>query len=271
LISAGWLAATSPERKREQLQARLSETRAGLQDLARRWIVSTDGNDERRRRESCAAVVLDWLTSDRELIYHRVAAVRRALCLPIVKQHQLADFADTVTDLGRERPNSPAHRFTQTLRQCFDEWADRTVPESWNQILQAQRDVGPWLPTDDVARLAHYLRDYFCSSDVFADVVRRLWSVVSLKMRDESALHESRRSYVRLLLDDLMLTPGLDGERSPAVMKDGSERDDDFGLMAPFVRRWQRRLPAVLAAGFGGEVTPPPGNRELLTVLELHP
>ena len=44
--------------------------------------------------------------------------------------------------------------------------------------------------------------------------------------------------------------------------------DDDFGLMSSFVDRWRSRLPEVLAAGAGAEIHIPPGNDDLIELLE---
>jgi hypothetical protein len=41
-----------------------------------------------------------------------------------------------------------------------------------------------------------------------------------------------------------------------------------FGLMAAFVERWAKRLPLALALGAGEHVKLPPGNMELIHVLE---
>lgn len=43
---------------------------------------------------------------------------------------------------------------------------------------------------------------------------------------------------------------------------------DRFGLMASFVQRWMQRLPQALALGAGEHVQIPPGNAELIKILE---
>ncbi len=43
---------------------------------------------------------------------------------------------------------------------------------------------------------------------------------------------------------------------------------DEFGLMGQFVVRWRGRLGEALASGAGAEVRIPPGNEELVEVLE---
>jgi len=47
--------------------------------------------------------------------------------------------------------------------------------------------------------------------------------------------------------------------------------DDDFsrfGLMESFVKQWTKRLPAALALGAGEHIKLPPGNMELIHMLE---
>ena len=45
-------------------------------------------------------------------------------------------------------------------------------------------------------------------------------------------------------------------------------RFERFGLMAAFVRRWTSRLPQALALGAGEHVQIPPGNPQLITILD---
>ena len=66
-----------------------------------------------------------------------------------------------------------------------------------------------WLSSDDFAALARYLRDYLCSSAVFDELCQQLLRVVGLKLRDEAARRRARRTYVRILLNDFVLNPGL--------------------------------------------------------------
>jgi hypothetical protein len=51
--------------------------------------------------------------------------------------------------------------------------------------------------------------------------------------------------------------------------EEGDQEDfERFGLMAAFVKRWTRRLPQALALGAGEHVQIPPGNPDLITILE---
>ena len=102
--------------------------------------------------------------------------------------------------------------------------------------------------------------------------------MVSLKTRDEAARRRARRKYVRIILNDYMMNPGPSGaplseepgKELPAESPAGDHEDElsAFGLMAPLLRRWRRRLPAALALGAGEHVKLPPGNTELINVLE---
>jgi hypothetical protein len=58
--------------------------------------------------------------------------------------------------------------------------------------------------------------------------------------------------------------PDQPGER-PQKPEQSYER---FGLMAAFVKRWAQRLPQALALGAGEHVKLPPGNGQLIKILE---
>ncbi len=108
------------------------------------------------------------------------------------------------------------------------------------------------------------MRDYLCSPGVFEEICNQLLRVVGLKLRDEAARRRARRRYVRILLNDFLLTPGP----SDAALAPGGDDDQaQFGLMAPLIRRWRSQLPAALAQGAGAEIRIPPGNAELADLL----
>jgi hypothetical protein len=86
-----------------------------------------------------------------------------------------------------------------------------------------------------------------------------------LKLRDEGAKRRARRKYVRVMLNDLVMNPGLSGE---SLVEVAPECEEQFGLMASFISTWESRLPEVLASGAGAEVHIPPGNSELVELLE---
>jgi hypothetical protein len=140
------------------------------------------------------------------------------------------------------------------------------VPQKWEQLTAGAG--GSWLSLDDVGRLARYLRDYLCSPGVFDDINRRLVRIVGLKLRDETARRHARRKYVRLFLNDIVMTPGVLDHRLAAAAAAERER---FGLMAPLVAHWRQSLAASLAAGAGAEVLVPAGNAELGELLAPYP
>ncbi len=271
LVSAGWRSVTTPALKQDQLQSRLNETRDRLLELAHRWIVNPDRNWAREQRIACAKLVLDWLTSDEQLIYDRVGALRHSLGLHEGEQFRLADFAEQEGDQFPGRRHSSQERFADLLREFLHQWSERQVIENWNGYVQSHRDRGPWLASSDIGRLAGYMADYFCSPAIFVPLQSMLWQVIGVKLRDEGARREGRRRYVRLILNDLVLNPGLAPPReAPSAEGDDCGVGGRFGLMAPFVQRWQSLLPEVLAAGAGDAVHIPSGNQELLHLLEGH-
>ena len=105
-------------------------------------------------------------------------------------------------------------------------------------------------------------------------MIERLSPVVNLKTRDEAARRRARRKYVRIILNDHILNPGPSMARrwtrraEPAEAKKRDADLDRFGLMASLLRRWKNRLPLALALGAGEHVKLPPGNSELIGILE---
>jgi hypothetical protein len=270
LVSAGWRAVTTSEMKQSQLSERLAGTREQLLELARRWAVSEDVNCDREKRLACARLVLDWLASDRRLVYERFGALRHSLSIHEGDQYRLSDFAGTADDVALGRDEPCAERFQGLLRDFLSEWSERQTPERWDRYTQSRRSAGNWLPVEEISRLAHYLRDYFCSARIFARLEAKLWQVMNLRLRDESARREGRRRYVRLILNDAILSPGLEPTR-PVTLNDASVANGDgFGLMTPVMHRWQAMLPEVLAASAGEAFSPPAGNQELLQLLQLY-
>jgi hypothetical protein len=54
-----------------------------------------------------------------------------------------------------------------------------------------------------------------------------------------------------------------------AIPDSADIRHGEFGSLTPMVRRWRRRLPETLSAGAGKVVRIPPGNEELIHLLDL--
>jgi hypothetical protein len=247
-----------------------------LAALAKQWIVNTDGVAERDRRVGCARRVLDWMTSDAHLVYQRVEGLKRALCVYEGDQYRLSDIIDQGTHSAVDRLHGVDERFGEALWEFWESWADRRVAAKWDRFTQANPQARPWPAADEIAQLSTHLKDYFRSPPVAQGLTARLTRLVGLRPADENARSEARRRYVRLLLDDLIFTPGLpevhadteaSGPPSTRPIADREPAEKEFGLMTGFVRRWQSRLPRAVAGGAGNVVEAPLGNDELIRLI----
>ncbi|QDU95124.1 virulence factor SrfC family protein [Lignipirellula cremea] len=266
LIAEGWRQTTTAERKQSMLEAQVTEIQRRLLQLSRGWVVSGDSNIDRRQRVQCAKRVLDWLNANPQAIYVRVRALEKSLGFDEGDQWRLSDFADIPARTSVGRPDSLENRFNGQLEEFFHEWATQSSPKKWDEFTSKHPEGGPWLGDEDFAQFTRYMRDYFCHEKHFPQVKERLLKVVNLKLRDEAAKRRARRQYVRIMLNDFVMNPGVSDEPLDEVEGDS----DQFGLMAPFVSRWMSRLPEVLAAGAGAEIHIPPGNDELTELLEQY-
>lgn len=266
LISAGIRGVTTADDKQDQLQKEIQEVHNRLLQLSRDWVVDPDANVDRQKRLAAARKVVDWLQANAETVYYRVHALQESLSLSEGQQWQLADCVDTQS---RHR-GDPLPR---QLRNFLHEWATVEVPKRWEEYCSTHREGGPWLDANDLGSFTRYLRDYLLTDKVFERIVEELSPVVNLKTRDEAARRRARRKYVRIILNDYFMNPG--GEMTPIESPEAEPKQDDdgsrydrFGLMASFVRRWSSRIPQALALGAGEHVKLPPGNGELITILE---
>jgi len=264
LIAEGWRKTTTAERKQGMLEQQVTEVNSRLLQLANGWVISGDSNIDRKQREQCAKRVVDWLSSNPQAIYVRVRALEKSLGFEEGDQWRLSDFSDMPARTSVGRPDSVENRFVGQLQEFFHEWATQASPQKYDEFTAKHPEGGPWLGDEDFAQFTRYLRDYFCHEKVFPKVKERLLKVVNLKLRDEAAKRRARRQYVRILLNDFVTNPGVTDE----PLDDTDVDSDEFGLMGPFVKRWASRLPEVLAAGAGAEIRIPPGNDELIEVLE---
>jgi hypothetical protein len=267
LIAAGIRAVTSADAKQDQLQKEIAEVMNRLLQLSRGWVVDPDTNIDREKRLIAARKVLDWLTSDEERIYQRVHALQESLCMAAGEELQVADCAETQT----RRHGDPLPR---ELKNYLHEWATVAVPKRWEAFCNEHREGEPWLDPGDLNTFTRYLRDYLLTDKVFGQLVGVMQPVVTLKTRDEAARRRARRKYVRIILNDYIMNPGP--SRAPifaadaaAVKKDNGDQDfTRFGLMASFVQLWVNRMPLALALGAGEHIRLPPGNMELIHILE---
>jgi hypothetical protein len=281
LISAGVRSVTKADEKQDQLQREILEVQSRLLQLARSWVVDPDANIDREKRIAAARSIIDWLMQSPELVYHRVYALRESLCVKEGDEWQLADCTET----GKLKHGDVLERH---LRGFLHEWATTAVPKRWEQFVAGSADGQPWLDPNDLNAFARYLADYLLTDNVFESLARQLSPVVNLKTKDEAARRRARRKYVRIILNDFLMNPGTsqtpisppdpiaagEGEsQAPAAEPpDASPAGGDplaaFGLMEPLLDRWLNRLPQALALGAGEHVQIPPGNPELVQVLE---
>jgi len=270
LISAGIRAVTTADDKQRQLQREIQDVAGRLLQLSRGWVVNPDANVNREKRIRAGQRIVDWLLEREDVIYYRVHALQETLSVHEGDELSLADCMDLVS----RRYGDP---LPQQLRVFLHDWATTSVPKRWDQFTTTHEEGGPWLEPKDVHALARYLTDYLLRDEVFGALSKRLEPVVALKTRDEAARRRARRRYVRIIMNDWLLNPGpsmapisdpqngTEGESTDNGRGDPFER---FGLMAAFVKRWALRLPQALALGAGEHVEIPPGNTELMTILE---
>ena len=265
LISAGIRGAATADEKQNQLQQGIHEVQDRLLQFGRGWVVDPDANVDREKRIAAARKVLDWLLASEEMIYHRVHALKESLCVAAGDEPQIADCIE----MQGRRFGDP---LPKQLRNFLHEWATAAVVKRWEIYCNTHQEGEPWLELSDVGLFSRYLGDYLLTEAVFSELLSRLQPVVGLKLRDEAARRRARRRYVRIILNDSIMNPGP--SMTPLRAEETAEtaaREDDyerFGLMASFVRRWVARVPAALASGAGEHVNLPPGNSELIKILE---
>lgn len=271
LISAGIRAVTTADDKQNQLAREIQDVENRLLQLSRGWVVDPDANVDREKRIRAAERVVHWLLEKDDVIYYRVHALQESLCVHEGDELSLADCAELVS----KRHGDPLPR---QLRAFLHDWAAVLVPKRWEEYTSTHEEGGPWLAPEDLNTLARYLGDYLLREEVFEELTRRLEPVVNLKTRDEAARRRARRKYVRIIMNDWLMNPGpsMAPIRSPQKTleeenPDGEQEEEQFerfGLMAAFVKRWVKRLPQALALGAGEHVQIPPGNAELIAILE---
>lgn len=266
LIASGIRAVTTADAKQDELQRRIVEVCNRLLQLSRGWVVDPDANVDREKRMAAAKKILDWLHEDANAVYPRVYALQESLSPREGDELQVADCADIVS----KRHGDPLPR---QLREFLHQWATVDVPKRWEEYTAAHEDGSPWIDGGDLNSFTRFLRDYLLTEEVFDDLTRRLGPVVNLKTKDEAARRRARRKYVRIIVNDFILNPGPSmtplSAAELAAESEVAENDfERFGLMASFIARWARRLPEALARGAGEHVNIPPGNGELVKILE---
>ena len=266
LVSGGIRAVTAADAKQDELDRRITEVRNRLLQLSRGWVVDPDANVDRAKRIATGQKILDWLTANDKAAYYRVYALQQSLAIREGDELPLADGAEMTS----RRHGDP---LPGQLREFLHRWATVDVPKRWEEYTAAHEDGSPWIDAGDLNSFTRYLRDYLLTDEVAGQLAERLGPVVNLKTRDEAARRRARRKYVRIILDDFILNPGASltplAAAELTTEPDGNEDHfERFGLMHEFVARWSRRLIAALALGAGAHVSIPPGNDELVKVLE---
>lgn len=266
LIAAGFLACTGPADKQDYLKAAMDEAGRRLLELARGWVVDESSAADRGRRRALAGRVLDWLRADADLAHDRVLALKESLGLKEADIWALVDDHESPSDRPRAINVPLARRFPEQLRGFLAAWASGQAPRRWAEFTATNEAGRPWLDAETFLGLAGSLAAYLATPPVFDALAARLLPVVTLRLNDEGAGRHARWKYARMVLNDFLLNPGPDA----APLEEPATDDRDFGLMAPFVRRWAGRLPACLAAGGGGAAEVPLGNSELIALLARH-
>jgi len=268
LISAGVRAVTTADDKQNQLQKEIQEVQNRLLQLSRGWVVDPDTNIDREKRVASARKIIEWLLASEEMVYYRVHALQESLCVADGDEFQVSDCAE----IQSRRYGDPLPR---QLRNFLHEWATTQVTKRWEEYCNSHKDGGPWLDPSDVGTFSRYLRDYLLTDKVFEDLLGRLAPVVNLKIRDEAARRRARRKYVRIILNDYVMNPGPSitpikppDESQERKEKPGGNDLERYGLMASFLQRWISRVPMALALGAGEHVKLPPGNGQLIKILE---
>lgn len=276
LIAAGFLHSADPVAKQDELQKRLEDVESNLDRLSRSWYVPVDINSTRKERQELASKTLAWLRQDERQVYHRVNALRESLSVKEGDAIKLADLRDMPIAPDALGVDPVKAYLPDILRSFLRYWAVEGAPAQWRRHMAAQermldartfasRFAPQAFSSADFARLTSYLGDYLNSDGAYESLHRRLEGIVDLRLNNPAALKHARRTYVRLVLNDFVFNPGPENTASEEATVEDSGR---FGLMTSFVDRWSARLPEVLAAGAGQEVTAPPGNDELLQLLK---
>jgi|GEM_PF-676093 len=287
LICEGARSCTSSEEKQNQLEKQIEEIKTRLLQISKAWVVDPDANVDREKRLIAAKKMVEWITSDERLIYHRVHALQEALCVEEGEEMALADCADTQS----RRHGDP---LPTQVKEFLHDWATNSSTKRWEAYVSKHKVGEPWLDSEDFASFTRYIRDYLTSEHCKDDLLGQLNPIVNLKTRDEAARRRARRKYVRMVMNDFIMSPGpslaklepkkdieVDDEAAeelgPAFQikqeeeQAAAEHDyEEFGLMSTFVKRWVNRVPEALALGAGEHVQLPPGNPEIINILKPH-
>jgi len=264
LICKGFLGCTSSRQKQDSLEEQISAVHQDVRNLADTWYVDPNANADREKRIASARKVLEWL-DDKEKVYSRVHAVQRALCFDAGNAMELAEFGEPI---GRKRQKgSIEDRFPDRLREVLHQWSTEWAPERWREYTATHDEGGPWLDEEEFGAFARYMSDYLRTEEVFNNLASQLLSVIQLQINDQGTRLHALREYVLLVLNDFVMNPGS----TRALLEEvETANGHEYGLMKPFMHRWQGRLPLALASAAGKHTEIPSGNDELVEILETY-
>ena len=284
LICKGFIRCTTSEQKQDALQKRIETLSKSLKALADRWYCDPNANHDRQKRLDSAEQMLGWLAEPRQ-VYDRVHALHSALCFDEGDAMQIAEFADRREPHRSGRPETVSERFPGFLQSEIQQWARKSAVDVWEQQLAKQEASDEWPSVDQFGTFVGYLADYICGDEAFNPLKEKLLQIVTLPIRDAGDRRFALRAYIRVILNDFVLNPGptasvetnnIDQSEDESVEVEVAESSDDvdsepepdFGLMAPFLDRWNQRLPNALASVAGEHVEIPSGNDQLHRLIE---
>ena len=148
--------------------------------------------------------------------------------------------------------------------------------QALGQFIAVSQDGQPWLHPNDVNAFARYLSDYLLSDHAFPQLCQQLTPGGELEDQGRSGAAagaaEVRADHPQRLRDEPGREPGprrLARRAGRRAGQDGrASRFAGYGLMGPLVEPLEGRLPQSLGLGAGEHVQIPPGNCELIQILE---
>ncbi len=263
LISQGFIDCTTSLQKQDALQTEIAQLRQALHNLARGWYCDPNVNQDREKRAAMADRVVGWLVEDGK-VYHRVWALKESLTFQPADVLEVAEACEGPLARQRTRPESRDTHFPNVVQEFLKRWARELAPKRWS-VMAMDESGAPWLSLDEYSVFVRYMCEYLCSKPDFDELVSRLLELITLPVRDEGDRRRARRDYVRVILNDHVLNPGLNDV--PIKPLETTNGRDDYGLMEPFITRWQSRLAMKLCSAVGTHTEVPAGNEELKSLL----
>jgi hypothetical protein len=264
LICQGFVGCTTSRQKQDALEEQIDQLHEELKNLSESWWCDPDTNNDRQKRKDAAEKVLAWL-DDEQRIYDRVYALQTALSFDEGDAMEIAEFADNRGLRARARPEPIEERFPAFLRDKLGTWSRELATQRWHKHTSSFEGGAPWLSSEDFGVFTRFLGEYLATNGVFAELSQKLLGIVTLSIRDAGDRRHAQREYVRVILNDFVLSPGGDDSPLEQVQLQG-----DYGLMTPFLLRWKQRLGEALASAAGEHIKIPAGNDDLRQILDQY-